>query len=93
MFEKALAQPVSNWNMTQDKFLFQEDENIPEVFLICLNPDKQPQVFKCQLPGDLAENRHQTVPTLNIRKFVIEQRNSPKNSANFESSFMKQATN
>ena len=86
VFEKPLAKPVENWNITQDKFLFQEDANVPELFLICLNQGKQPQVFKCQLPPNLTENRHQSVPTINIKKFVISRRKTMR----IDSSFMEQ---
>ena len=59
---------------------------MPELFLICLNQGKQPQVFKWQLPPNLTENRHQSVPTENIKKFVISRRKTMR----YDSSFMEE---
>lgn len=49
LFEKSLNQPLTNWNMNCDKFLFQERNKGP-VFLVKLYDDEQAQVFKFKLP-------------------------------------------
>ena len=36
IFEKPLKRPVCNWNVIENKFLFQEDPNIPVVHMIHL---------------------------------------------------------
>ena len=41
IFEKSLEHPPYSWNMAQGKFLFQEDEKVPQVYLIMLHEDKQ----------------------------------------------------
>lgn len=41
LFEKALARPVSNWNITKDAFIFQERHDTPTVYLIRLFPSEE----------------------------------------------------
>ena len=36
VFEKSLNRPICNWNVTTDKFIFQEEPTRPEVYLISL---------------------------------------------------------
>jgi len=37
IYEKSLDKPVCNWNITSDKFLFQEEPSSPEVTFISLH--------------------------------------------------------
>ena len=39
LFEKSLTKPVCNWNITKDKFIFQEEPSKPEIFMVSLFPD------------------------------------------------------
>ena len=53
MFEKPLDKPVTSWNVSRNKLLFQEDDNNPNlVYLVKLFLDKPPVVFKFYLPED-----------------------------------------
>lgn len=36
MFEKSLEKPICNWNITEDKFLFQETPESPYIYLVSL---------------------------------------------------------
>ena len=53
MFEKPLDKPVTSWNVSRNKLLFQEDVNNPNlVYLVKLFIDKPPIVFKFSLPDN-----------------------------------------
>ena len=53
MFEKPLDKPVTSWNVSRNKLLFQEDDNNPNlVYLVKLFIDKPPIVFKFSLPDN-----------------------------------------
>ena len=53
VFEKPLDKPVTSWNVSRNKLLFQEDDNNPNlVYLVKLFIDKLPVVFKFYLPED-----------------------------------------
>ena len=41
-----MHEPISNWNLTRNKFLFQERSNSPIVFMVELFMDKPPKLFK-----------------------------------------------
>ena len=36
VFERAMVKPVVNWNIVEDKFLFQEEAGKPEIFMVRL---------------------------------------------------------
>lgn len=50
LFERSLHKPISNWNITENKFIFQEDKDSEDIYIVNLFMDKQPQVFKITLP-------------------------------------------
>ena len=50
LFEKPLRDPVSNWQMNLGKFLFQEDPEKSEVFMVRLFDQEKPRIYKFQLP-------------------------------------------
>ena len=53
VFEKPLAKPVANWNVSRDKLLFQEDspDSSNVVHIVKLFLDKPAVVFKFTLPA------------------------------------------
>ena len=51
IFEKPLSKPLYSWNMAQEKFLFQVDSEVAEVYLILLHECKQPEIYKFVLPN------------------------------------------
>ena len=61
IFERAMSKPISNWNITRDKFLFQETANSPEVFLLQLYMDKTPILFKFKFSENVTAGRINSV--------------------------------
>ena len=53
VFEKPMEKPVTSWNVSRNKLLFQEDDDNPNlVYLVKLFIDKPPVAFKFYLPED-----------------------------------------
>ena len=71
VFERSLMQPISNWNISHDKFCFQEDRESNEIYVIQLFLDKQPQIFKFILPSDVTKGRINSYWSRDDQKFVI----------------------
>ena len=55
VFERALDQPCCNWNIADDKFMYQETPESPEIYLVRLFIDKKAIVFKFTLPSEADE--------------------------------------
>ena len=53
VFEKPLATPPANWNISGDKLLFLEETNARQITLVKLFTDKKPILFNFRLPDDL----------------------------------------
>ena len=60
VFEKALQQPVCNWNISGNVFLFQEKTDSSDIFLLRLYKDQQAVLFKFKLPPNIFEGRINT---------------------------------
>ena len=41
IFEKSLKKPCVNWNITSDTFIFQEDQDEPEIYLVTLKNEEE----------------------------------------------------
>ena len=41
IFEKPLKKPCVNWNITSDTFIFQEDQETAEIYLVTLKEEKE----------------------------------------------------
>ena len=41
IFEKSLLTPCVNWNITSDTFIFQEDQEVPEIYLVTLKDEEE----------------------------------------------------
>ena len=50
VFERPLVEPVVNWNISDDIFIFIESNENPVVHVVKLYQDKTPVVFKFNLP-------------------------------------------
>jgi hypothetical protein len=50
IFERALEKPISNWNISTDKFLFQEADKPSTIFLLKLELEKRSTLFELQIP-------------------------------------------
>ena len=57
IYEKSLARPVANWNISADKFVFLEDASSTEIHLVKLFKDKEPVLFKFILPERMTEGK------------------------------------
>ena len=52
VFEKSLVQPVCNWNITWDKFVFQQDPGEPIIYCVDFHRyrrEERPKVYKFML--------------------------------------------
>jgi hypothetical protein len=72
IFERPLHKPVSNWNIAQDTFLFQEETNSPEVFLLRLFIDKPALFFKFSFPQSVTEGLINVVYDNTAQRFIIQ---------------------
>ena len=50
VFERALKWPIANWNISGEKFLFQESRKSKAIYIVKLYIDKTPKLFKFNLP-------------------------------------------
>ena len=57
IFEKPLMKPVVNWNISKDRLMFIEENQSTEFYLVKLFMDKQPIIYKFQLPESVHETR------------------------------------
>ena len=46
VFERSLLKPVCNWAIDKDKFLFQEEPDSREIYLVCLFIERAPFIYK-----------------------------------------------
>ena len=56
IFERPLKQPISNWNISGDKFMFQERSSDPHIWLVKMYRDKQSHIFKINMPAGVMED-------------------------------------
>ena len=50
LFERALNQPVSNWNISDEIFMFQECASDSNIWLVKLKSNMVPKIYKIELP-------------------------------------------
>ena len=51
VFERPMMEPCTNWNSSDNIFLFSEDSNCENVWLVKLSIEKEPVVFKFVMPS------------------------------------------
>ena len=73
VFEKSLARPVANWNISANKLVFLEDAASTEIHLVKLFSDKQPVLFKFILPAKMAEGKVCCAYDSVTQNFIIPQ--------------------
>ena len=75
LFEKPLKQPIANWNISHDKFIFQETTYSSELYLVKLFDDSEAILFKFKLPDNAhkGRNRVNTVYSRDEGRFIIPQ--------------------
>ena len=71
VFERSLRIPISNWNISNDKFIFQESKDSSTVFVVRLFLDKPPILFEFHLPAEIAKNRINSYYDKVSKKIVI----------------------
>jgi len=71
VFEKSMRKPCSNYNISGDKFVFQEETNSSEVYLVKLHLEEKPFVFKFTLPTHVTENRVNSHFDAQSGKFIV----------------------
>ena len=50
VFEKPMANPCTNWNISENIFVFSEKVDCETVWLVKLSLEKEPVVFKFNMP-------------------------------------------
>ena len=68
LFERAVSQPVSNWNISDEKFMFQECATDRHIWLVKLKPDSTPFIYKIALPTDVVEDPKKVNTFWNAKK-------------------------
>ena len=71
VFERSLMKPPCNWNVSNDKFLFQEESDSPEIFVVRMFLDKPPNFFKFTFPLKATTDRINTQYDVENERFVI----------------------
>ena len=64
-------QPIINWNVTDDKFVFQETATEPVVHLVELFGEKQPRIHKFVLPKNKVTGRGFTYFDEELKRLVV----------------------
>ena len=73
IYEKSLARPVANWNISANKFVFLEDAASTEIHLVKLFSDKEPVLFKFVLPARMTEGKVICAYDSVTQNFIIPQ--------------------
>ena len=71
VFEKSLLKPVCNWNITQDKFMFQEDVDDPNINVISMKDDCLPKIYRFILPQSVIDGGENVYYDVAADKFEI----------------------
>ena len=78
VFEKPLSKPVCNWNISNNKFIFLEDCNSCDIWLVKLFMDKEPVLYKLTLPGGIIKDRENTYYDAFQEKLVVPGEKKPQ---------------
>ena len=57
IFERPLRHPITNWNISGNKFVFQENPQDTTIFVVRLFIDRPAIIFKFELPEHINQNR------------------------------------
>ena len=71
VFEKSLRQPISNWNISGDKFIFQETKESDYIHIVKLFLDKQPYLFRFKLPLHDQSHRHNSYYDPELGRIIV----------------------
>lgn len=79
VFEKPMQKPPANWNISGDKFLFLEETNAKEIYMVKLFTDKKPILFKFNLPDDLTHGLTNSSYNHDAQNFIIDREHHIQN--------------
>ena len=71
VFEKPMMQPCSNWNISENIFIFSEEVNCSTIWLVKLGLEKEPVVFKFMMPNDVIEGQANSKWDDNTKNFLV----------------------
>ena len=77
VYERKLRQPISNWNISENKFIFQESKDVPIIYVVRLFLDKPPYIFKFNLPEKITKGRQNTVYNPDTERFEVPEEVPP----------------
>ena len=75
VFERSMEKPISNWNISHDKFIFQENPKEPVIYIVRLFLDRQPILFKFTLPKSVTEDAVNSYWSEEKEKFIVPEDN------------------
>lgn len=58
VFERPVSEPVINWNISGDTFIFQECGRESSVYVVKLESNVTPAVFEFKLPPEIKLGKH-----------------------------------
>ena len=79
IFEKPLKQPICNWNLTGEHFLFQEKPGTPEIYLVTLRENFAPQIHLFKLHANIAMGQVSTYYDPNLKRLIVPPENLEEN--------------
>ena len=75
VFEMPFDHPVCNWNISNDKFVFQERPDSSQIYLVHLFKEHQAILYQFNLPEHVLSGRTNTKYDMVLKKFVIPEEN------------------
>ena len=71
IFERSLTKPISNWNISQDKFCFQESRHSSDIYIVKLFLDRKPHLYKFCLPSEIISKGVNSRYDSNLERFIV----------------------
>ena len=71
VFERPLAKPPANWNISGDKLVYLLETNSTDVYLVKLFLDKPPVLFKFRLPSAVIDGRVNSYYSMKTKNFIV----------------------
>ena len=56
VFERKLDEPITNWSISTNKFMFQESNQPNKIFILILVNEGSPKMYDISLPDDKGTN-------------------------------------
>ena len=71
IFERSLKKPISNWNISKDKFIFQEYAKSPIIYIVKLYLDREPHLYKFNLPDEVTKKGTNSYFDETQKRFIV----------------------